>query len=148
MGGFFPGLIAAARTSPFSQAFFGKLPKNFPETAGAAASSMPKVENGPLRAAPINPGQKNTYRKVPSDLGHLAPLWCNEAHKCFAGGFSETSRKLPGQQPAAHQNLRVHNLQFTRKAQKQLGLDLVRLPRCRRPWAMVRPWHIRHMLRQ
>ena len=62
---------------------------------------MPKLQNGPLRAAPINPGQKTAHGKVPSDLGHLAPLWCNWAWKCFAGGFLETSRKLTlGPQPA------------------------------------------------
>ena len=38
---------------------------------------------------------------------YLAPLWCNLAHKRFAGNFPETSGKLPGRQPAAPQNLRM-----------------------------------------
>ena len=85
----------------------GGFPGNFQETAKAAAGRMPQRQNGPLRTAPINPGGKTTCRKVPSDLGHLAPLWCNLAHKRVAGNFPETSKKLPGQQPAAPQNLRM-----------------------------------------
>ena len=60
-----------------------------------------------MRTAPINLGQNNTYRKVRSDLGYLAPLWCNLAHKRVAGNSPETSRNLPGRQPAAPQNLRM-----------------------------------------
>ena len=93
---------------PSPQACCGKSPGNFQETAKAAAGRTPKLENGLLRTAPINPGAKTTYRKVPSDLGHLAPLWCNWAWKWFAGGFLETSRKLKlGRQPAACQNFRM-----------------------------------------
>ena len=83
-------------------AVFSETSRKLPGRQPAAPS---KLENGPLRAAPINPGAKTTYRKVPSDLGHLAPLWRNLAHKCFAGNFLETSGKLPGRQPAAPQNL-------------------------------------------
>ena len=34
---------------------------------------MPQLQNGPLRAAPINPGKKNACRKVHSNLCCLAP---------------------------------------------------------------------------
>ena len=34
-------------------------------------------------------------------------LWAKLHQKCFAGNFPETSRKLPGRQPAAPQNLRM-----------------------------------------
>ena len=101
---FGPSCPIVAQFGP--QVFCGKFPRNFWETARAAAGRTPKLENGLLRTAPINPGAKTNYRKVPSDLGCLAPLWCNlAAHKLFAGNFPETSRKLPGRQPAAPQNL-------------------------------------------
>ena len=63
------------------------------------AGRTPKLENGLLRTAPINPGGKTTHGKVPSDLGHLAPQSLNLAHERFVGNFPETSKKLPRRQP-------------------------------------------------
>ena len=94
---------------------------------------MPKLQNGPLRAAPTNPGGKTAHGKVPSDLGHLAPLWRNLVHKCFAGNFLETSRKLPGRQPAAPQNLMMGQcaLQFHAKKSPTRGCSQIWAGHCR-----------------
>ena len=73
--------------------FAGNLPKNSRKLPGPQQlGRMPKLENGPLQAAPINPGQRTVYRKVPSNCCHLAPLWCNLACK----RFGEVSWKLLG----------------------------------------------------
>ena len=41
-------------------------------TVGAAAGRMPTLQNGPLRAAPINPGKKTAHGGVQSNLCCLA----------------------------------------------------------------------------
>ena len=91
------------------QVFCGKFLGKFQETAKATAGRTPKFENGLLRTAPINPGGKPTYRKVPSDLGCVLPHCAGAVRPASAlrGGFLETSKKLPGRQPAAPQNLRM-----------------------------------------
>ena len=88
-----------------------------------------------MRTAPINPGAKTTYRKVPSDLGYPAPLWCNLAHKRVAGNFPETSRGLRGRQPSAPQNVGMGccGLHQSIRGQKPLAP----IGKCPQIWAVL-----------
>ena len=92
------GLSCPIVVQPGPQACGGKSPGNFSETARTAAGRTPKLENGLLRTAPINPGEKPTHGKVPLDLGCLARLpHCGAARPAsapcsgFLGNFQETA---------------------------------------------------------
>ena len=74
------GLSCPIVVQPGPQACCGKFPGKFQEFARAAAGRTPKLENGLLRAAPINQGGKNTYRGWPvlvlwGPFAMVAPFW-------------------------------------------------------------------------